>query len=322
MAGRMAAKRCKKPSAFEHFQKLRFRKAQMNYIVGIILLLIAFFVIWGITGKIITIMKESGDTTACTASAQLSSKTKIAGVETISLRCPMKLVDITADDLSAGVGKAEAALNKIRQHNEENKDNPSKQIKLDKFLNPGSEKEFVLDTKVAEEMKQCWTKLGEGELDLFNAWYTPVALKAMPWIGMKILPTLKTPPVTCVICARIKFDSEIQKDYADVKSLDEWLKINTVPNKGITYYDFLLDELHDQYLFTPIWEFKTEEPIAVVFARMSPQYSVGKLQEGLGKIGITALGKAQDAVDVLYLIKYSEVKNYCNYLANEAPKEE
>lgn len=322
MAGRMTARRYQKSPISEHFQKLLFRKAQMNFVIGIILLLIAFFVIWGITAKVITIMKESGDVTACTASAQLSSKTKIAGVETISLKCPMKLVDITADDLSAGVGKAEAALDKIRQHNKENEADPSKQIKLENFLNPGKEKEFVLDTKVAEEMKQCWSKLGEGQLDLFNAWYNPVALKEMPWVGMKILPTLKTPPVTCVICARIKFDSEIQRDYAEVKSLDEWLKINTVPNKGLTYYDYLLDELHDQYLFTPTWEFKTEEPIAVVFARMNPQYSVGKLQEGLEKIGITSLGKAQDAVDVLYLIKYTEVKDYCNYLANEAPKEE
>jgi hypothetical protein len=95
-----------------------------------------------------------------------------------------------------------------------------------------------------------------------------------------------------------------------------------VPNKGITYYDFLLDELHDQYLFTPKWEFTTQEPIAVVFARMNPQYSIGALQNILASSGITSLGKAQNAVDALYLIPYSQVGEYCNYLANEAPREE
>lgn len=335
-------KKCKKPAVpqkaklfgtqkqgfccFENFQLLHNRKAQMSWVVGIIILLIGFFLVWGIAGKVIKVIKEGGEEAACTASAQLSSKTKIAGVEAISLNCPMRLMEITTDDLYAEEGKATKALDRIEKYNAQQESEENK-IKIEYFdkaqSNETKLREFVLDTKVAEEMRQCWFKLGEGELDLFHAWYNPLALKEMPWIKMKILPTIKTPPITCVICSRIKFDSKVQRGYPEkVTSINEWLKINTVKGREITYYDYLIDEVHDQFLFQPDWEFSTKEPIAVVFARMNPQKSVGWLKDMLNNYGVTALGEAQDAVDVLYLMEYSKVGEYCNYLANKPPEED
>jgi hypothetical protein len=288
-------------------------RAQMKYVVGIILVLAAFFILYGLTGTIIGVIKQSGSEAKCTASAQLSSKTMVAGVETVSLDCPMKLAEIKMDDLRAEAKNAKSEIEKIQSS--------EKKIGISYFANPDATKinEFALDKKVAEEMEMCWQKLGEGQLELFNAWYNPVTTGEISWA--KWMPTLKTPPITCVICARIKFDSEIQEKYPDVQSLNEWLKINTVPRKDITYYDFLIDEVHDQYLFTPSWDFKTNEPIAVVFARMNYDKSKGILRNVLDNFGVTDIGKAQKGIDVLYLIEYSKTGEYCDYLANTPPQE-
>jgi hypothetical protein len=290
------------------------KRAQMKYVVGIILILAAFFIILGLTGKIIGIMTQSGSEAKCTASAQLSSQTKVAGVETVSLDCPMKLVEIKMDDLRAETTKAKKEIERIQSS--------EKKTGISYFANPDATKinEFALDKKVAEEMETCWQKLGEGQLELFNAWYNPITTGEISWA--KWLPTLKTPPITCVICARIKFDSEIQEKYPNVQSFDEWLKINTVPKKDITYYDFLIDEVHDQFLFTPSWSFQTKEPIAVVFARMNYDKSKGVLRNVLDNFGVSDLGKAQKGIDALYLIEYSKAGEYCDYLANTPPEEE
>ena len=284
----------------------------MKYIVGIILVLLVFFILFGISGKILQIIKESGNDAACTASAQISSGTKIGGIETIQLNCPIKLIDIKMGDLTAEINKARDQLNRISKYNQ---NNPNKPITVEYFMNPDSKKlkEYALDQKISEQMRKCWYTLGEGKLDLFNAWYGDQ--NKHYW---DILFPKDKIPITCVVCSRIKFDQDIKTAYPEVKSLNEWLKMNTVPSKDVTYYDYLIDELHDQYLFTMDWSYKTDEPLAVVFARANPQYLIGKAAQFLQFLDIT---KAPEAVDALYLIPYSQTANYCDYLANKAPEQ-
>lgn len=285
------------------------KRAVMSYVVAAILVLAAAAVLIPLTGIIIKVIRSSGTEAACTASAQLSSRTMVAGVETISLNCPMTLVDVTMDDLRAETKKARDQIIKIKKNEE---------IKIKYFKNEYNITrlhEFVLNKKIAEEMRKCWQKLGEGELELFNAWYNKLEDEA--W--KKWLPTLDRPPITCIICSRIRFDGEIKKQFSKINSLDEWLKISTVQGKGITYYDYLLDEVHDQILFTPEWSYITQQPVAVVFARMNPKQSKGILLNLLA--AITPLGKEQPAIDVLYLIEYGKAGEYCDYLANKPPED-
>jgi hypothetical protein len=296
---------------------IRGKKALFGHVVDIVLIAASAIVLVLIAGTLINLLMQASTEGKCTASAQLSSSTRVAGVETISIDCPMKLVDITMDDLRAEITRSRNALDKILTSGKYTtiikdfaytKTEPISATKLN---------EFALDKTVAEEMRVCWQKLGEGKLELFNAWYNPIKVDDKSW-----LPWIKieTPPITCVICARIKFDSDIQKDYADVQSLNEWLKINTVPKREATYYDYLIDEVHDQFLFTPDWHFQTKEPIAVVFARMSANSKEGFFRNMLSNFGLTDLGKAQKGIDVLYLVEYSKVGEYCDYLANTPPE--
>jgi hypothetical protein len=294
------------------------KKAQFGNVVGIILIVASAIVLVLFAGKIIDILMQTSSEGKCTASAQLSSSTRIAGVETVSIDCPMKLIEIKMADLRAEMTKSKNTIKTIQNSGKDTGINYFNDTENAKIL-----KEFALDKKVAEEMRACWQKLGEGNLELFNAWYNPLGTESVPWI--KWLPKLldpAKPPTTCVICARIKFDSDIQTDYPIVEeSLNEWLKINTVPKREVTYYDFLIDEVHDQFLFTPSWNFTTKEPVAVVFARMSAN-SGGFLRNMLANFGLTDLGKDQKGIDVLYLIEYSKTREYCDYLANTPPEGE
>ncbi|MBW2992762.1 hypothetical protein KY345_06105 [Candidatus Woesearchaeota archaeon] len=290
------------------------KKAQMGKVVGIILIVVGALVLIPLTGIILNIMKESGEQAACITSAQLSSRTKVGGIETINLNCPMKLKTITMKNLDEQTAKAKKELEKIDLYNEGSED----KIRLDVYSNRDLRtlREYVLNKEIAEEMRGCWEKLGEGQLNLFNAWYGN--LLETPW---EIILPKDTIPTTCVICARIKFDENIQENYPDVTSINEWLKINTVPQKAITYYDFLIDEVHDQYLFTPEWSYTTKEPVGIVFARANPQ-GKGYFRNLLDTFGLIELGKAESGVDVLHLIPYSKAGEYCDYLANKPPEEE
>ena len=295
------------------------KKGVMSWVVGVIFVLVVAMILIPLTGKIIGFIRGTGEEGTCTASAQLSAKTRVGGIEVIQLNCPMKLVEVTMEDLSAEIVKAQ---NELKRINEYNSKNPENKIKVEYFNNPDSKKlkEYVLDKKIAEEMRMCWSKLGEGKLELFSAWYNPIEGVSTPWIDW--LPGLKDrAPVTCVICSRIRFDEKIQKEYTnDITSINEWLKINTVPKREITYYDYLIDEVHDQYIFKPEWKFKTTEPQAVVFARMNYNKLEGFFKGVLDGFNIIDVGKVQQGVDVLYLMNYDKAGEYCDYLANKPPE--
>lgn len=100
---------------------------------------------------------------------------------------------------------------------------------------------------IAREMAECWGMMGEGKLNIF-----PKEL------------TGKSMTKKCIICTRIAFDKDLKEEKQHIEKLAEYLINHKVPNKEITYWDYLTSSLgYEGYI--PEWdEFSTEEK-AIVF---------------------------------------------------------
>ena len=92
----------------------------------------------------------------------------------------------------------------------------------------------LVNSYVAEELRKCWYKTGEGELDIFK--YEGV-----------VVPETYT---VCLVCSEIIFDKEAKQGSYD--GLIEYLNGNELSLKGeaekISYFDYLVRKQRNLYL--------------------------------------------------------------------------
>ncbi|MFC1696731.1 hypothetical protein ACFL1H_00205 [Nanoarchaeota archaeon] len=281
----------------------------MLAVVALILLPIAYY--------FVSTFGDISDDELCRASAIASAALKLGtGVETIYVDCAthyrdVKLGDINMPLASAEVDKFEKVFGKST-------------APKDKELY-----EYRLNQLVSEELRKCWYNLGEGNLNLFGEWYNPEEKTDSGWLGtlthwknyIKVNVFSKADkdiPLTCVICARMKFGEEVKDKFTtDEISLTTWMKIHSLPNKAISYYDYTIDELHDPMAFTPNYKYKLDEPYAVVFARYADPWLKKRARDFFQLVfGVQDKTSKQEAYDLLMLIPYSEVTKVCDIIAN------
>lgn len=84
----------------------------------------------------------------------------------------------------------------------------------------------------AQSIVDCWEMTGEGKVAIFSQWY------AERYGVGGIYPT-------CIICSRMAFDSaSLAKSKINVDSVDvdKYMMTHAIPNKDISYYDFIAKE--------------------------------------------------------------------------------
>ena len=195
------------------------------------------------------------------------------------------------------------------------------------------QREFALHSLVGNELRKCWQKIGEGQLDLFSNWYNQEGY----YKSIMIQANLENMPATCIICSRIKFDQELKEEFKDrYLSLEFWAKMTKPKTKLKTHAEYLMDDSHNKELFSPTWYYSVDEPLVAMYAKI-PAAQVSKWITDVGRASARATNfitnlaggwdkfrlepKEDPGVDLLYLIPLSEVKNTCGYIANEAPSE-
>ncbi|HIH42463.1 TPA: hypothetical protein HA246_02345 [Candidatus Woesearchaeota archaeon] len=193
--------------------------------------------------------------------------------------------------------------------------------------------EFALHSLVGNELRKCWQKTGEGQLDLFSNWYNEEGY----FKSIMIQANLENMPATCIICSRIKFDQELKEEFKDrYLSLEFWARMTKPKNKQKTHAEYLMDDSHNKELFSPKWYYSVDEPLVAMYAKI-PAAQVGKWVSDVGRASAKATNfitnlaggwetfrlkpKEDPGVDLLFLTPLSEVKNICGYIANEAPAE-
>jgi hypothetical protein len=337
------------------------KAATTSVIVVLILMLVGSSVLYGVTSQILNIFGADADEQICTLTTVFSAATKIQGVENLKIDCPLRLRTITSDEVRRATVDVVKSANQLIGKDEVNRekfdnlnkkflrevegdtryDKLSKGKGLDILLestartDPFTE-ELALSSLVGDEMRKCWKKMGQGDLDLFSNWFSDETL----WNQLLSLSGFKEKPAICVICSRVKFDKAIRDDTdlnsGAIRSLQYWAQTKKIKSKPVTYYEYLMDEAHDKELFNPKWIYSVNEPQAVVFARI-PASQIGEWgkhldtvwQSGLNIATKLTLGydtykpKANEdaAKDLLYLFPYEKVNQVCGHIANEAPND-
>ena len=118
---------------------------------------------------------------------------------------------------------------------------------------------------IAREMADCWSMMGEGKIKIFSR-------------GIK---TKKS----CSICSRIAFDNSIKENPTKIKEFGKYLINHKVPNKEISYWDFLSSGL-DKKNYDSNTDVLSSDEKAIIFVEtgqtIAPQFIADVLKAGTG----------------------------------------
>ncbi len=191
----------------EKIRKIMNKKGEMSskMVVSMILLIAAF----GILLYVYVQLNPKGEINreVCHNSVvfkmTLPESKLIDPKEAINLRCKTRKVCITDKTLGKGDcgGELGAEYDTVKVSSDKTKQ--EKEIKM-----------FV-----AREMADCWAMMGGGKGQIFSR-------------GVKSQET-------CVVCSRISFDKSIKEKIKEITGLGEYLISYKVPNKEISYWNFL-----------------------------------------------------------------------------------
>lgn len=190
-------------------QKKGIEQAVLVKLLGIIA---SFIVIAMLLHKVFDVTYAESAENVCRMSVISHAKTQMAGSPIMNLKCPRKFV--TFDDDGYKIYYADEL--------------PIDKEKLSykrKFKEDVSKKKQIYEV-MADEMAECWYKMGKGELDLFeeDKWFTTKN--------------------TCNICAQIGFSKDFNKEneLGTIGEFNEFLE-----NHNFTKYG--IDENYDDFIF-------------------------------------------------------------------------
>lgn len=173
--------------------------------VKMLAILVIFLVLAFFSARVFDWMTSKGDVESCRLSVIASGKISDVsmGISTLDLECPRKNIVLSAESYTIDDSEKEYASDQ-----EEDYSDNVKQV-------------------FADEMRECWYKMGEGEVDLFNDNWAFGA------------------DSVCVVCSQVHFETPPKEN---VGNLYDYLQETKIPlsvqaQEPITYYDYLHREL-------------------------------------------------------------------------------
>lgn len=313
---------------------MRSKKAVSAIMVGIIALLVVFVLLLNVQSAMIALIRGSGEDMSCVWSAVMNAHSGgllTLGSKGAKLKCPMRSVYITEDagevnpetlvvNLNRGQTVARAKIEEFTGKFGDRIAGPNNNGDIQYPYGTGEEdvKLWLMDKTIADQMKSCWKKLGQGQLPLFSQDITGIELTSFDEGILKSLnfPKLETNiPIGCVICSRIKFDESVTTEFGGGKitSIDAWLKTNPISKTDMTsYYEYLQDDYSSDF-FAQSFQYSVDEPQAVVFARAV----LPLLDDYTDWLpGDNDENDETTEFDMIYLVPYDEVGDYCTVLMN------
>lgn len=232
------------------------KKAEMTskMLIGLILLIISFALI------LILIFNFNFDDTidrsVCHTSVILRGTItdKFDLKEAVPLKCETRKVCITSK--SFGKGECEKELGDKYNTIRVSSDKEKMQSEINMFI--------------AREMADCWEMMGAGKIQIFAREFELSKL------------TKK-----CSVCSRIAFDDTIKTKIDKVNGLETYLMNYNVPNKNISYFEFLFRT--NKKISLKKDEFSTNQK-AIVFVEFAKSEAILKTYGGLMAVGSGIIG--------------------------------
>lgn len=175
---------------------------------------------------------------------------------------------------------------------------------------------------IADRMFRCVEKLGAGSFTLFDAWYGKI-------------PKTRN---FCVICDAFDFH-ELHEQSSDlgvqdvstlstVSTLDEWMRLWTIPKKDMTYYAYLQDvNLQKETMWQQEYDYKTDADEFVIIYTEALDNAALQVTKGIVRTitwPVRALASQDDdSVDekktkakAVLFIEKGIIPDVCDYVVN------
>jgi hypothetical protein len=281
------------------------------YPVATVFFLVVLLVFLVITPAISDIIKNAGKDQKCAVSSILEHGTKVGGFPLVESACPYDNEIVTKRDIERQTSKADAIID---EWNEQYKNTPYIYTEEDPQI-------WNLNKFIATEMRQCWSKLGAGERDLFSNWAT--AFGKDTEIEAIVDWSLLRPPQFCIPCSHILFDEEVRKHVykqhpgGRIDSLTEWLGNNEVPlSGGQSYLEYLEDDIHTgifgqtAYRYTLAPPTEADQAVGVVYVQKNVWQGIIIGETVLNFIGLET--QRSTPTHSLELIPWADMSQVCD----------
>lgn len=309
-------------------------------LVVVIIMLVVFVILLKLDLHILALLRAVSEGGVCAWSAVFSSFGNVGGVETFKIVCPQRYVSLVMTQKEAEDKQKET---KIEEYFAIDKPIPnSLRKKLDKWYKTGYDftdktiyREYRMNEVMAKEMKNCWSKLGRGELNLFSSWFKKIPfgyvddenelrsrLRYFQFWDIKPKASQKA----CIICSRIRFSEEVKNEFGDktITTSGEWMRnhpVNVLSPKPLSYYEFLLDETIPSDFFARDADkerlyYTTNKDQAIVFMRINIH---ALIETGSDILDIFPGFGEEDhiqAIDAVFITPYDEVEDRCDIIVN------
>lgn len=217
----------------------------MGTLAILIISLAVLFTLGFFSDAIAGIITGKGDIETCRLSVLAQAQTKVLGEALVNLKCPRRQVTIFEDKVEIN-------------------DKKSGNYKFQELSND------AVNRVIAEELRSCWYKMGEGEVDVFQ--------QEVYGFNENV----------CVICSEIDFDKKIDQTKKFTGLLD-YLKSNKIPGGKANYFDYLIRSQRNLYLlwgYIP-WTHYTPWGLGTTDLITSDLSNVGNFEENLQKYSKT-----------------------------------
>jgi len=178
-------------------------------LIIIIIILLAAVPMFIFSGEIAEMIGRGASDEACRLSILAQSKLKFVGSSPVSVECPRKSIIFYDDHVEEIIEGHKKDLG-VKINN----------IPKKKFKELNSK---IVNQVIAEELRKCWRKTGEGEIDAFEEDML---------LGAEV----------CLLCATFEFDESVKAP--EFSGLEEYLESHYIPKEDekISYYDYLSKE--------------------------------------------------------------------------------
>lgn len=245
------------------------------------------------------------------------------GKMNIPPECKAEYINVTKADLEEYLNEAAVRIHMYEQRPDKYRLMREAGFKDYKDIDEAyhAQMEWALNNFVADKMLWCWDRVWRGSLPIFDYWYNVVdwtffglregdydkdELERLDEEDKTQLFEVHGPPTFCIVCARLKFDKEVQGMFPDpIKSLNTWMSYNPAPNSEKSYMAELLEgQTFSSKIHLPKYEYSVQEPLAITYKRINPHVSKKTLSWAGDLLGITEETKT---INILALSEYDKV---------------
>jgi hypothetical protein len=276
------------------------KKGITGVMITLIILLVAFIVMYPAMTRLYAIITGSSEDEACKLSIEMHAAYKKATLNTVvpAITCPRKEIIFYQDHID--IRGKKAAVQEIQGQ--------TKKVTTFRSITP-----YYVNQVLAKELKECWELGGEGKVNVFEN---------------DFLPSVSTKDYNvCLVCAQMKFQLEQDNSFSGLVAYMGSNAISTIDNKNPITYQMYFDQFKQPSVWAksiPWTHYTTDTSPLRLSSKIMPgneatldsKNSYAIVFQGFKPDTLSQVTGAFDSAYYVILMQTEEVAQYCSYIVN------